>query len=81
MWGHARRDQVIHVNGKRFWIRPNLFDALSAVYYNSNGPSVENPAVRSSIPSVYVWIDAICINQENEREKAQQVALVSLKPP
>ncbi|RSL86871.1 hypothetical protein CEP52_015684 [Fusarium oligoseptatum] len=47
------------VNGKRFHLRPNLFSAFQAMR-NANTPRT-------------IWVDAICINQDDISERNNQV--------
>ncbi|KAK3669894.1 hypothetical protein LTR78_010205 [Recurvomyces mirabilis] len=53
---------TIKVNGKRCRILENLYDALKAF---------------GTDPGQYLWVDAICINQQDVREKTFQVQLMS----
>jgi hypothetical protein len=53
-------DEVVLLGMKRLYVKPNLYKALKALRRND----VE----------VILWVDAICINQENEVEKEFQVA-------
>jgi uncharacterized protein (UPF0335 family) len=48
------------VQQKKFWIRSNLHDALKEL--------------RSTEHDVTLWVDAICINQENKAEKTEQIS-------
>lgn len=61
-WGPAEGLRMILLNGKPFQIRNNLFDFLN-VFSRRGGTST-------------LWIDAICINQEDIQEKTRQVALM-----
>lgn len=61
-WGDENITQPIFVDGRRVYIRRNLFDVLKAL--------------RLERDSRTIWADAICINQENEDERAEQVALM-----
>lgn len=57
-------------NGLTLMIRPNLRDALRMLQttsFSSLGRSKQR----------YIWIDAICINQANLKERASQVALMA----
>jgi hypothetical protein len=58
-WGEPTEDYKILVNGKLLHVRKNLFEFLElATELYSNEP---------------LWIDALCINQGDHREKSQQV--------
>ncbi|KAF7516569.1 hypothetical protein G7054_g14112 [Neopestalotiopsis clavispora] len=58
-WGSPEYPRVVQVNGISFPITENLFQALRAL--------------RSAMGDVYLWADALCINQYNEAEKSIQV--------
>ncbi|KAI3324016.1 heterokaryon incompatibility protein-domain-containing protein [Xylariaceae sp. AK1471] len=58
-WGNATTCRTIECNGKDFGVTHNLFDALINI--------------RLSDKSRKIWIDALCINQENNTERSQQV--------
>ncbi|KAF3006387.1 hypothetical protein E8E14_008508 [Neopestalotiopsis sp. 37M] len=58
-WGRPEYLRVVQVNGTSFPITENLFQALRAL--------------RSAMGDVYLWADALCINQYNEAEKSIQV--------
>ncbi|KAF5685233.1 heterokaryon incompatibility (het-6OR allele) [Fusarium circinatum] len=57
----ADRNSCILVNGDRFYVQPNLFGALK----------------RFEEFDWYLWIDAICIDQTNQREREIQVSIMS----
>ncbi|TVY71455.1 Heterokaryon incompatibility protein 6 OR allele [Lachnellula suecica] len=60
-WGDASVKMPILLNGKRFFVTPNLEVALrNLTHYQS----------RQFLP---LWIDAICIDQENIDERDEQV--------
>jgi hypothetical protein len=65
-WGNpSRHHYFIRINGKRFAVRRNLFNYLRVL--------------RTSIPlmstqSEPMWIDALCIDQDNPQERNHQVA-------
>lgn len=62
-WGERETSRTILVNGHRFWVRDNLYDFLE---YASTAYTFQP-----------LWIDAICINQNDGQERARQVARMS----
>ena len=62
MWGSPRLVKAIICNGKHFPIIKNLELALHHL--------------RRSDVSIMLWVDQICINQDDLQEKSQQVALM-----
>ena len=59
VWGESPREYTIFVNRKRFLVKSNLRDALYRI--------------RQRDQVVRIWIDAICINQEDNEERNSQV--------
>ena len=59
-WGHPELSEVLVCNGKARPISRSNAAALKALRHPTN--------------PIYLWIDAICINQEDAQEKSQQVA-------
>lgn len=59
MWGHQNSSESIIVNGKRFTVRQNLFDFLKLA--------------RKLRTEDWLWIDALCIDQDNIPERNHQV--------
>ncbi|KAI1260530.1 heterokaryon incompatibility protein-domain-containing protein [Xylariaceae sp. FL1019] len=53
--------KVMMCDGRRFIIKPNLYDALLQL--------------RKHAPGSY-WIDAVCMNQKDEREKTAQMQMM-----
>lgn len=62
-WGNEEASELIQCNGGHLTITPNLGSCLRALYQKENLP--------------LLWIDAICINQHDDAEKAAQVPLMS----
>jgi hypothetical protein len=62
-WGDPSNQKEIRLNGHKFKVNENLFDALIAL------------AARLDSPSPF-WIDAICINQDDLAERAEQVKVM-----
>lgn len=61
-WGNHENTISIKVNGKSFGITHNLSTALRYLRRKQE---------------VTLWIDALCINQKNDKERARQVALMT----
>ena len=62
-WGDAKLNMPVVVNGARFRVTTNLYAAL--LHLKLSGRS-----------NTKLWIDAICINQSNNEEKAEQVSMM-----
>ncbi|KAJ8106738.1 hypothetical protein OPT61_g9341 [Boeremia exigua] len=62
VWGSPDAPKSIFVDGTRFWVTQNLYDALK---------SLRRPYEASAF-----WIDAICINQNDLDEKRLQIGLM-----
>jgi hypothetical protein len=60
MWGEKRQIETILINGRLFEVRSNLFKFLRVFQY---GKRCADP----------IWIDQICINQANLRERSCQI--------
>ena len=63
-WGDQISEESIHVNGRAFQVTHNLRDALDALL----------PRIRASRP--LLWVDAVCINQEDRVERSSQVRIM-----
>lgn len=67
IWGEQDSNlKVIECNGMPILVRDNLWDFLYRY----------RPRVRPGDQVNYIWIDALCINQEDEPERNHQVALM-----
>jgi Heterokaryon incompatibility protein (HET) len=66
VWGDEPAPQPIWINNKTYKVTKNLYDALQVL-----------PDVVSEKHNGWVWIDAICINQENTIEQSKQVPRMS----
>ena len=66
VWGLAAASQEIRLNGHAFAIRQNLWSCLYYLMQSATNPN-------HNIDWTHIWVDAICINQRDEREKSQQV--------
>lgn len=63
-WGPEHPNHFININGKLFSIRTNLWDFLDIL------------CKRKDTSGCYFWIDQICIDQTNIRERSHQVQLM-----
>lgn len=63
VWGSLIRDQTITCNGGLLNITPNLQRSLQQV--------------RSRSTARVLWVDSICINQDDDKEKGHQVRLMA----
>jgi hypothetical protein len=62
-WGDSSdNEHTIRINGKTFKVKENLHQALHRL--------------RSGFHNTYIWIDAICINQEEGIERNHQVGIM-----
>jgi hypothetical protein len=62
VWGVGLMPHTIHVAGKPFYVTSNLYSALKELRH----PEHERT----------IWIDAICINQQDNVEKSSQVQMM-----
>jgi hypothetical protein len=62
VWGDSIERATISVNGEPFLVTMNLFTALNHLRHPSS--------------NVYLWIDAICIDQSNTTERNNQLELM-----
>jgi heterokaryon incompatibility protein (HET) len=68
VWGSPTPAAVISINGQDAEITPNLASVLRHIRYSGTG---------SAQPfGKFLWIDAICINQADMKERGQQVSLM-----
>jgi hypothetical protein len=61
-WGTDEGTESILCNGLAMQIKANLHDAIRTLF---------NPPISLDLP---IWIDAVCINQHDDEEKAVQVS-------
>lgn len=77
-WGpnDASTNHEICLNGKPFVVRSNLHDALKAFEAKSRYTPVQSSS-NAGLPR-YLWIDALCIDQESDLERNHQVCLMKI---
>ncbi|KAF2809814.1 HET-domain-containing protein, partial [Mytilinidion resinicola] len=68
-WGSSSRENSIKCNGQDLFVTPNLLRALKRLRPISTR-SISNPG------PLNLWVDAICIDQENRKERAHQVGIM-----
>ena len=61
-WGEPGNEGVVYIDGIRYRVRRNLWDFLNIL--------------RSPSQHVCLWVDALCIKQNNPVEKGQQVQMI-----
>jgi hypothetical protein len=64
VWGHGARPQEILIDGKSLPITANLYAALRDLQADAFGGAIQ------------VWVDAICINQDDFAERSAQIRLM-----
>lgn len=69
VWGEASGQFPISLNGQAFLVTSNLKSALRQFRYRNLFPVGT---------CSYLWIDALCIDQKNDREKDAQVRRMQL---
>jgi hypothetical protein len=67
-WGDPTRNHVIHIDGEALGVATNLYNALLRL---SRQPSQQSS--QTDEDPLYLWIDAICVDQDNVRERNHQV--------
>lgn len=72
VWGNSRPRSTILINGKCFTIRDNLSYALPHLAKLRDGGN-KSEFMR---PEKHLWIDAICINQTDTKERNHQVEMM-----
>ncbi|PMD56072.1 uncharacterized protein K444DRAFT_484794, partial [Hyaloscypha bicolor E] len=73
-WGAEDNEKEISLNGLSKTVRLNLARFLRHARDDMN--SYPSGSASSHAPIGYLWIDALCINQENVRERNAQVAIM-----
>jgi hypothetical protein len=58
-WGDTKSRRPIDLNGRTVLVTKNLYEALLHL--------------RHRVPNIFIWIDTLCIDQENPAERGHQV--------
>lgn len=74
VWGLESSSHDVYINGRVTWVRPNLWRFLRAVSMSLSRahPTQQSSEKDSWLPQA-LWIDALCIDQENIDERNHQV--------
>lgn len=75
VWGTTSQSETIICSGKELKVTLNLHATLSTLRNNplAGYTAEDGTAIESDLP---LWIDQICINQNDESERAQQVRIM-----
>ncbi|KAK5657614.1 hypothetical protein OQA88_3193, partial [Cercophora sp. LCS_1] len=66
VWGDSTERLPIFLNGHRFFVGLNLYSALEHLRQRAGSHEL----------FIAIWIDAVCINQEDNEEKGSQVQMM-----
>jgi hypothetical protein len=77
-WGDETVTRKISVNGKDFSVRENLWQFINSRRRVGTSKDSRNPIslVNARKKLAYMWIDALCIDQNNVQERNHQVGLM-----
>lgn len=64
VWGDKGATRIVKCNSRNLTITQNLYDILNKLRTTNTSPPVR------------LWVDAICINQDNYEERSYQVAIM-----
>lgn len=67
MWGRGPEERTIHIDRRAFPVRQILYDALEQISAHHG---------QKGWVDTYIWVDAICINQADAKEKGFQIVLM-----
>ncbi|KAG8362266.1 hypothetical protein FVEN_g90 [Fusarium venenatum] len=70
-WGSGELSEMVLINGNPMMVTGNCYYALSQIHSHSKSSTSGTTSKR-----VYLWIDSICINQNDMKEKGYQVTMM-----
>ncbi|KAF1999721.1 hypothetical protein P154DRAFT_212764 [Amniculicola lignicola CBS 123094] len=81
VWGNPRKRRDITIDGVTLSVTENLHGALTAFRHRPVAASSDEPDASTALsrtqPVRRLWVDAVCINQEDLQERISQVELMS----
>lgn len=72
-WGDAPTSEIVYVDGCKFRVRLNLWSCLYYLGQHMQSPRPEQLFFHPEFQYQYLWVDAICINQNSHAERTAQV--------
>lgn len=75
VWGDTRKRRDITIDGATLSITANLHGALTAFRHQPSSGSSDGPDAGRQVRRL--WVDAVCINQEDLSERTSQVELMA----
>ena len=80
VWGNATDAKPIYLDGEIVEIRATLWRALDALRHQLRGRPCDDAPFRgpAGVPmeSLYIWIDFLCINQDDVDERNSQIQMM-----
>lgn len=76
-WGQTWPPKHVLVNCKLMPVGENLHSAMSVLRHKSQVQFTEDPEREADLIQHRFWIDAICINQDDDDERSHQVSLMA----
>lgn len=76
-WGQPWPPKHVLVNGKLMPVGENLHSAISVLRHKSQLQFTVDPEREADLIQHHFWIDAICINQDDDDERSHQVSLMA----
>jgi hypothetical protein len=76
-WGSPTRDYEIYCEGQTLKVTGNLLAAMRRMRSTTSKPARKKLKGRMPGRAQLLWIDAICINQDDMAERSEQVKLMT----